>query len=84
MTATNKKPFSFAITTTGTPVPTISKTGTLPTGLRFVAHHNGTASISGTPHVTRLGMYRLTIKATFGTGKTKKIVTQVLKLTVVE
>lgn len=80
-TATNGIKFSFTITTTGTPAPSIVKKGTLPEGLHFVGNHNGTASISGVPHATRLGKYRQTFTATF--AKPKQIVTQAFVLTVV-
>lgn len=53
---------SFTITTTGTPAPTLSVTGTLPTGLTFTDHLNGSATISGTATGTA-GAYPLTITA---------------------
>jgi len=40
------------ITTTGSPTPAITQTGTLPAGLTFVDNGNGTALISGTPTAT--------------------------------
>jgi hypothetical protein len=56
--------FSFTVTTTGYPTPTLSRTGTLPAGLTFTANANGTATISGTP--TKGGSYTETITATNG------------------
>jgi hypothetical protein len=50
--------------------------------LRFVNHHNGTASISGTPGPQSKGTYPLTIKAQFGTRTTKRIVVQAFSLKV--
>jgi hypothetical protein len=52
---------SFTITTTGYPVPTISRSGTLPPGMSFSAATNGTARLSGTP--TTAGTWTLTITA---------------------
>ncbi|MGH9744003.1 MAG: beta strand repeat-containing protein, partial [Candidatus Acidiferrum sp.] len=40
---------SFTITATGSPLPSISLSGTLPPGLTFTDNGNGTATISGTP-----------------------------------
>jgi parallel beta-helix repeat protein len=74
--------FSFTVTTTGIPIPSITKKGKLPRHLTFVDNHNGTATISG--KITQAGTYRPTIKATFGTGKKKIVVTQPFELTVSE
>ena len=81
--------FSFPVTTSGTPVPSIKKRGRLPRGLTLTDNHNGTALISGTPVATTRGVYpRLTggvydstIVATYGAGPTKQIVTQAFTLT---
>ena len=58
-------PFSFTITTTGVPVPTISQVGRkLPKGLTFVNNGDGTATISGTALPRdRNGTYGIVIKA---------------------
>jgi hypothetical protein len=74
VSATKGAPFSFRITTSGTPTPSIARVGALPKGLRFRDNHNGTATISGTPH--KAGVRYLTIRATFGSGKTRSIVLQ--------
>jgi hypothetical protein len=58
--------FSFTVSTTGYPNPTLSRTGTLPAGLTFKANSNGTATISGTP--TKSGSYTETITANNGVG----------------
>jgi YVTN family beta-propeller protein len=55
--------FSFTVTTTGDPAPTISRTGRLPSGLRFTDHSNGTATISGTPRNAAAGVHSLTLTA---------------------
>ncbi len=59
---------TFTVTTTGTPVPALSLTGTLPPGLAFKDNGNGTATISGTPPASARGNYEVTITATNGVG----------------
>ena len=79
-------PFTFTVTTTGSPVPKIRERGRLPKGVKFYKS-TGTASISGTPtstkHKSAVGTYHLTITATLGKDKTKQVVTQAFTLTVV-
>ena len=57
---------AVAITTTGSPTPTITETGTLPAGLTFTDDGKGTALIQGTP--TAAGTTTLTITAHNGIG----------------
>ena len=59
---------SFTATTTGTPMPSLTETGTLPSGVTFLNNGNGTATISGTPAAGTAGMYSLTITANNGVG----------------
>jgi hypothetical protein len=59
---------SFTITTAGYPVPAISQTGALPSGLTFVDNGNGTATVSGTADVGTGGAYSLVNTATNSTG----------------
>jgi hypothetical protein len=59
---------SFAVTTSGTPVPSITKTGTLPNGVTFTDNGNGTATFSGTPAASTGGSYPITITAHNGIG----------------
>jgi hypothetical protein len=40
--------FSFTVTATGSPAPKITRTGQLPSGVKFTRDGNGTASLSGT------------------------------------
>jgi len=80
--ATAGSSFSFLVTTSGSPVPVLKKKGKLPKGLHFVNNHNGTATISGTPKLSAVGVHNLTLSAKFGKGKAKKIVTQAFTLTV--
>jgi hypothetical protein len=72
--------FSFTVTTSGRPVPSIKKKGKLPKFLAFADNHNGTALIAGVP--VKSGVYHLKITATFGKGKTKHVMTQAFTLTV--
>jgi hypothetical protein len=69
---------TFAITATGYPVPTLSRTGTLPSGLRFTNNGNGTATLSGTAGATSAGTYTWTITA----RNAAATVTQTLTITV--
>ena len=61
-------PGSFLVTTTGFPTPTLSETGSLPSGVTFVDNGNGTATLAGTPALSAAGVYRLTIAAANGVG----------------
>jgi hypothetical protein len=54
---------SITVTTTGFPVPAISQTGTLPTGVTFTDNGNGSATLSGTPATGSGGTYHLTFTA---------------------
>ena len=44
-TAAYGAPFTFTVTATGDPAPTITRTGRLPSGLRFTDNKDGTATI---------------------------------------
>jgi hypothetical protein len=79
-TATAGSSFSFTVTTSGLPVPVITEKGKLPHHVAFANNANGTATFSGTP--TNKGVHHLTIKATFGAGMTKYVVTQAFTLTI--
>jgi hypothetical protein len=65
------QPFTFTVAADGPPVPTITRSGTLPTGITFTAKPDGTAVLSGTPGANSYGAYPLTFTATnaFGTVK---------------
>jgi hypothetical protein len=80
-TATVGSPFSFAITTTGVPVPSIKKKGALPKHLRLVKNGDGTATIVGTP--VKAGVSTFSVDAIYGQGVNKTVVTQAFTLTVV-
>ena len=57
---------TFTVTTTGSPTPSITETGTLPSGVTFVDNRDGTTTLSGTPAPGTAGTYRLTIRAADG------------------
>ncbi len=59
---------SFTITTSGDPAPTISQIGSLPTGITFTDNLDGTATLSGIPAISSVGVYHLTLTASNGTG----------------
>lgn len=60
---------TFTITTSGGPTPaTITRTGTLPSGVTFVDNGNGTATLAGTPTAGSGAAYPLTIFANNTTG----------------
>ena len=61
-------PFSFLITTTGEPSPTLTESGALPVGVTFTDNGNGTATIAGTPQRGTGASYPLTITASNATG----------------
>jgi hypothetical protein len=69
-TATAGSAFSFKVTTTGTPVPTLDRSGALPTGVTFTAKGDGTGTLSGTPTVA--GSFPLTFTARNATGTTSQ------------
>ncbi len=58
----------LAVTSTGTPVPTLTEYGTLPPGLGFRPTGNGTATISGTIATGVRGTFEVTIVAANGSG----------------
>ena len=56
---------SFTVTATGSPTPTLSETGALPSGVTFTA---ATGILSGTPAAGTGGTYPLTFTASNGVG----------------
>jgi hypothetical protein len=57
---------SFTVTATGAPIPALSVTGALPSGIAFVDNADGTGTFSGAPGTA--GTYALTITASNGAG----------------
>ena len=51
------------MTTTGSPTPSLSETGSLPSGVTFVDNGNGTATLSGIPAAGTGGTYPLSFTA---------------------
>jgi Putative Ig domain len=64
--------FSFVISSNGPPTPTITRTGTLPSGITFTARTDGTAILSGTPGPNSYGSYPLTFTATNAYGTVRQ------------
>ena len=59
---------TFTVTTTGTPAPSLTESGALPSGVTFAANANGTGTLSGTPAAGTNGTYPLTFTASNGIG----------------
>jgi hypothetical protein len=59
---------SFAVTATGTPTPSLTESGALPSGVTFTNNGNGTATLSGAPASGTGGKYSLTFTASNGVG----------------
>lgn len=70
---------TFAITTTGSPIPTITVTGSVP-GMTFTDRGDGVGLLSGTP--TEVGTFELTVRASNGDPATDAV--QMLTVTVDE
>jgi hypothetical protein len=60
-------PFSFTVTTSGYPAPTLTKTGALPAGVTFVNNGDGSATVAGTPTTGGLFTVKVTAKSSAGT-----------------
>jgi hypothetical protein len=58
----------FTVTTSGTPVSSLSVIGALPTGVTFTDHGDGTAGLTGTPAAGSAGTYSVSITAHNGVG----------------
>lgn len=67
--------FTFPVTTTGYPLPKLTKTGALPPGVTFTAGNDGTAAIAGTPAKSAVGTYPLTITVKNSAGSTSQAFT---------
>jgi alpha-tubulin suppressor-like RCC1 family protein len=76
--AVTRTAFTFPVTTSGSPAPTITKSGRLPAGVRFTEGKHGTATIAGTPKSGTAGTYPVTLTARNTGGTT----TQSFTLTV--
>lgn len=65
-TFTVGQPGLFAVATNAAPAPLIKLAGALPDGVSFADHHDGTATISGTPAANTGGQYPILISAANG------------------
>ena len=74
-TATVGSPFSYAVSTSGYPIPSLTQPGSLPSGLSFTDNGNGTGTISGTPDAGTGGIYPITIAATNPLGSSSQAFT---------
>ena len=59
---------SFTVTTTGSPTPSITESGALPSGVTFHDNGNGTGTLSGTPAAGTGGTYNISFTASNGVG----------------
>ncbi len=59
---------SLTVTATGSPVPSLSESGALPTGVTFTNNGNGTATLGGIPAPGSEGNYPFVITASNGFG----------------
>ena len=59
---------SYTLFASGSPEPSFTETGALPSGVTFASNGNGTATLSGTPASGSGGTYALSITASNGTG----------------
>ena len=65
-TFTVGKAGSFKVTTTGSPVPSLTESGALPSGVTFHDNGDGTGTLSGT--TTTIGTFNITFTAHNGVG----------------
>jgi hypothetical protein len=70
--------FNFTVTTSGSPVPTVARSGRLPAGVTFTRNGDGTGTISGTPAGSAAGTFPLELTARNKSGS----ITQAFTLTV--
>jgi len=61
-----RAPFSFTVTTTGTPTAALSEDGALPAGITFTDNGDGTATIDGEAPAGTAGAYPISITASNG------------------
>jgi outer membrane protein assembly factor BamB len=65
-TFTTSQTGGFSFTTSGTPAPTVTETGALPSGVTFDNNDPGTAELTGMPAPGTGGVYPITITASNG------------------
>jgi len=59
---------SFTVTTSGNPIPAITETGSLPSGITFTDNGNGTATLSGYLEAGSVGTFPITFTAANSAG----------------
>jgi hypothetical protein len=74
-TVTAASPASFAVTTSGSPAPSLGEAGTLPPGMTFTDNGDGTATIAGTPQTASATSYAIQLSAANGLGQVTKTLT---------
>ena len=67
--------YSETVTAIGYPIPTMTESGSLPSGLIFTDNGNGTATITGSPTAGSGGTYPITLNATNSSGVTTDNIT---------
>ncbi|HXW80656.1 MAG TPA: putative Ig domain-containing protein [Acidimicrobiales bacterium] len=67
--ATTGRHYSFTVTTYGYPVPSITESGALPTGLTFTSKGDGKAVLSGVPKAGSGGLHSITVTVSNSLGK---------------
>jgi hypothetical protein len=72
---------SAIVTTSGFPLPTLTLSGSLPSGVTFTGNGDGTATVAGTPASGSGGTYALTLTAGNGAGV---VATQNFTLTIAQ
>jgi len=66
---------SFTITASGAPTPSISTKSKLPAGVTLTDHHDGTATLAGTPAAGTGKAYTVALYATSSSGTAKQVLT---------
>ncbi len=66
------QPPSFTVMATGTPTPTLTEAGALPSGVTFTPGTGGTATLGGSLTAASEGTFPLTFSATNGTATVKQ------------
>ena len=75
-TAVAGTPFSFTVAAAGTPTPSISRSGRLPSGITYAVNAGGTATLSGTAAAASVGQtYPITFTATNSGGTARQTFT---------
>jgi hypothetical protein len=69
---------SFEVHASGSPVPSLVESGTLPSGVTFVDQHDGTAAFSGVPAHDARGVYNIVVSATNGVGPPVTMAVQIM------